>query len=129
METVVLTAFQSKIYSLLQHVPAGQVTTYGALALASGCNSAQAIGQALRKNPYAPEIPCHRVVRSDGSLGGFFGKSDQVAVEKKRKILASEGIEFDVNGRVKEIFILRRLPINHDPNLLTLATFPDVSPR
>jgi len=123
------TGFQAKIYSLLQHVPAGRVTTYGALASASGCKSAQAIGQALRKNPYAPEVPCHRVVRSDGCIGGFFGKSHQAAAEKKRTILAGEGIEFDNEGRVKEIFILRILPTTRFPNHPTPSAFPYVSPR
>ena len=123
------TAFQSKIYSLLDHIPAGRVTTYGALTLASGCKSAQAIGQALRKNPYAPEVPCHRVVRSDGCVGGYFGKSHQAAAENKRSILAREGIEFDDDGRVKKIFILRTLPINHFPSLPTPKACPDASPR
>lgn len=123
------TAFQAKIYNLLQHVPAGRVTTYGALASASGCRSPQAIGQALRKNPYAPDVPCHRVVRSDGCVGGFFGKRHQAAAEMKRSILAREGIEFEDDGRVKENFILRRLPINRCPNLLLPTAFPGAAPR
>ena len=127
MEPQAPTAFQVKIYNLLQHIPAGRVTTYGALALASGCKSAQAIGQALRNNPYAPEVPCHRVVRSDGSVGGFFGKSHQAAANRKRSILAGEGIEFDDADRVKEIFILRRLPAIHCPNLPTPTSFPYAS--
>jgi methylated-DNA-[protein]-cysteine S-methyltransferase len=126
--TIEPTPFQAKIYSLLLHVPEGRVTTYGALASVSGCKSAQAIGQALRKNPYAPQVPCHRVVRSDGCVGGFFGKSHQAAAEKKRLILAREGIEFEDDGRVKEIFILRRLPTSCFPSLLKPSIGPDVLP-
>jgi O-6-methylguanine DNA methyltransferase len=59
-----LSAFRLRVYAYCQLVPAGQVTTYGALALAVGCKSSRAIGNALRHNPYAPRVPCHRVIRS-----------------------------------------------------------------
>jgi len=85
------------------------VTTYAALAKVADCRSAQAVGQALRRNPFAPEVPCHRVVRTDGSLGGFFGDSGATAANKKRQILESEGICFDSDGRILKKFILQRL--------------------
>ncbi|MED5418982.1 MAG: MGMT family protein, partial [Verrucomicrobiota bacterium] len=50
---------------------------------------------ALKRNPFAPEAPCHRVIRTDGSLGGYSGKRRGVRVERKRRILAGEGVVFD----------------------------------
>jgi methylated-DNA-[protein]-cysteine S-methyltransferase len=101
------TPFQEKVYAALTGIPPGFVTTYGTLAKELGCGSSQAIGQALRKNPFAPGVPCHRVVRSDGSLGGFFGKTSDEACMKKRGLLEAEGIVFDPSGRIPERFILR----------------------
>jgi methylated-DNA-[protein]-cysteine S-methyltransferase len=85
------------------------VSTYSAIAALCGSSSARAVGQALRKNPFAPEIPCHRVVRSDGSLGGFFGRSSSDALDQKRRLLENEGIDFDSRGRVQPRFF-RRTP-------------------
>ncbi len=103
------TAFQRRVFEAVISVPCGKTTTYGALADAVGCGSAQAIGQALRCNPDSPRIPCHRVVRSDGSIGGFFGENAPHAATKKRALLEAEGVAFDALGRVEEAFILRQL--------------------
>lgn len=103
------TAFQRRVFEALAYVPRGKTTTYSAIADAISCGSAQAIGQALRRNPDAPRIPCHRVVRNDGSIGGFFGKNAPSAAANKRAILEAEGIAFDASGRVEEAFILRQL--------------------
>jgi O-6-methylguanine DNA methyltransferase len=65
--------FQRRVFQALLRVPSGCVTTYGALAATIGCGSARAVGQALRRNPLAPDIPCHRAIRSDLMLGGFKG--------------------------------------------------------
>lgn len=108
--------FQLKIYALLRMVPASRVTTYAALAKAADCGSAQAVGQALRRNPFAPKVPCHRVVRSDGSLGGFFGESGATAANKKRQVLEAEGICFGSDGRVLKKFILQTLPASQSPH-------------
>jgi len=94
------TTFEQKVYSAVSKIPRGFVTTYSAIAVACGSGSARAVGQALRKNPFAPEVPCHRVVRSDGSLGGFFGKTSAESFAKKRRLLEVEGVEFDAAGRV-----------------------------
>lgn len=85
-----LTEFQRSVYLELLKVPRGSTISYGELAKRIGCKSAQAVGQALKRNPYAPEVPCHRVVSSDGSLGGFHGKRDGEMIEKKRKMLEDE---------------------------------------
>ena len=101
------TPFQESVYAALQGIPAGFVTTYGTIAKLVGCHSSQAIGQALRNNPFAPTVPCHRVVRNDGSLGGFFGDSSVQGQSNKQRLLEEEGIVFDTAGIVPERFITR----------------------
>ena len=85
-----LTEFQKKVYLELLTVPSGQTISYSELARRIGCRSPQAVGQALKKNPFAPEVPCHRVIRSDGKLGGYFGKTDGEMTDRKRKLLEAE---------------------------------------
>lgn len=85
-----ITSFQRKVYLELLNVPAGKTVTYGELARRIGCRSAQAVGQALKRNPFAPEVPCHRVVAADGSLGGYNGERGGEMLERKRALLAAE---------------------------------------
>lgn len=85
-----ITLFQRKVYLELLNVPAGETVTYGELARRIGCRSAQAVGQALKRNPFAPEVPCHRVVAADGSLGGYNGERGGEMLERKRALLAAE---------------------------------------
>ena len=85
-----ITPFQRRVYLALLDVPAGTTITYGELAKRIGCRSAQAIGQALRRNPFAPEVPCHRVVAADGSMGGYNGERDGEQIEYKRRLLEVE---------------------------------------
>lgn len=95
LESGAITNFQFEVYSALLDVPLGKVTTYGEIAKKIGCNSARAIGQALKNNIYAESgVPCHRVVRSDLTLGGFSGSTDNETVARKVRLLESEGIEF-----------------------------------
>lgn len=86
--------FNEKVYALLRKVPKGRVTTYKALAEKLNTRAYRAVGQAMRCNPYAPKVPCHRVVASDGSIGGFSGKWNPKSKEVKRKIsmLRKEGV-------------------------------------
>jgi len=80
-------SFNERAWELLKRIPEGRVTTYKAIAEKLGTKAYRAVGQAMNKNPNAPQVPCHRVVGSDGSLTGYaFGLS------KKIKILRSEGI-------------------------------------
>ena len=87
-------SFNQKIYSLLKKVPKGKVTTYKILAEAAGTKAYRAVGQAMRCNPYAPVVPCHRVVKSDGSIGGFSGSinANSKAVKRKVRMLRKEGV-------------------------------------
>lgn len=85
-----ITPFQRRVYLALLDVPSGTTITYGELAERIGCRSAQAIGQALRRNPFAPDVPCHRVVAADGSLGGYNGERDGEQIEYKQRLLDAE---------------------------------------
>jgi len=91
--------FNESIYSALKRVPKGRVTTYKILAEAIGTKAYRAVGQAMRRNPYAPKVPCHRCVSSDGSIGGFAGSKSPGSKEIKRKInlLRQEGIRVKGN--------------------------------
>lgn len=85
-----ITPFQRKVYLALLEVPRGQTISYKELGERIGCRSPQAIGQALRRNPFAPAVPCHRVISSDGSLGGFHGQREGEMIERKRRLLQEE---------------------------------------
>lgn len=84
------TKFQIKIWNELKKIPKGEVRTYKDIAVAIGKpNSARAVANACGKNPRPIEIPCHRAIRADGSLGGYSAKG---GVSQKRKLLQMEGI-------------------------------------
>ena len=85
-----LSAFRVRVYRELMNVPRGRTVTYGELARRIGCRSPRAVGQALRHNPFAPEIPCHRVVAADGSLCGFGGSRAKEALARKQALLNAE---------------------------------------
>ncbi len=93
-------SFAERIYRELKKVPKGKVTTYKELAKAVGTRAYRAVGMALSKNPYAPEVACHRVVTSSGRIGGFMGQKHGEKIDKKINMLKREGIEF-VEDRVK----------------------------
>ena len=88
------TPFEERVYQALCEVPCGRVTTYGALARRIGVASAQAIGQALKRNPRAPQVPCHRVIGSDLRAGGFNGHTAGAEMQRKLALLRSEGVTF-----------------------------------
>ncbi len=87
--------FAEKVYALCQKIPRGKVTTYAEIARALDCKAYRAVGQALRCNPYAPSVPCHRVVRSDGSIGGFKGEVSGKEAGEKIKLLEKEGVRVE----------------------------------
>lgn len=100
------TLFAQVIYEKLLEVPRGRVTTYGDLARALDSRAYQAVGQALRNNPYAPHVPCHRVVKADGRIGGFMGQTNGTAIAKKKALLQSEGVQIK-NGQVLDFSSVR----------------------
>jgi methylated-DNA-[protein]-cysteine S-methyltransferase len=91
--------FDERVWKLMERIPRGNVTTYGQIARKLNTKAYRAVGNACRKNPYAPRVPCHRVVRSDGTIGGFGGKTSGKTVEEKRLLLREENVEVR-NGRV-----------------------------
>ncbi len=88
IESTEISEFQRKVYLELLNIPEGATISYGELGRRIGCRSARAVGQALHRNPFAPDVPCHRVIKSDGTLGGYaFG------TEKKEELLKKESSE------------------------------------
>ncbi len=87
-----MTSFSERCYKVLRKVPKGKVTTYKEIVKALNSKAYRAVGTAMNKNPYAPEVACHRVINSDGSVGGF--ASGQ---KNKIKMLRAEGIEIKNN--------------------------------
>ena len=84
------TEFQLKVWNYLKKIPKGKVKTYADVAKAIGKPLAvRAVANAIGKNPYPQKIPCHRVIRSDGSLGGYSGKG---GIKQKRDLLRSENV-------------------------------------
>ncbi|MEM9443848.1 MAG: MGMT family protein [Verrucomicrobiota bacterium] len=101
MQSREITPFQKSVYDATSLIPKGSVTTYKLLGQMVGCRSPRAIGQALRLNPFAPEVPCHRVVKTDLSLGGYMGQeSPSPELKKKKHLLALEGVRFIEKNRI-----------------------------
>ncbi|KAK7416272.1 hypothetical protein QQX98_005343 [Neonectria punicea] len=97
------TPFEKRVWTALCQIPPGHFTTYGLLA-AHLDSSPRAVGNALRRNPFAPEVPCHRVVATGGALGGFKGKwprdGEGITIDEKKKLLRGEGVRLDGKGKV-----------------------------
>ena len=84
------TKFQIKVWKCIKKIPKGSVKTYKDVAIAiNQPKAARAVANACAKNPCAPKIPCHRVIRSDGSLGGYSGRG---GIKQKLKLLRSEKV-------------------------------------
>ena len=87
------TQFQVKVWKQIKKIPKGKVTTYKKIAKKIGYPSAiRAVANACGKNPYAPLIPCHRVIKSDFKIGGYSGKG---GIKKKIKLLKNEKIDIN----------------------------------
>ncbi|MFZ4484070.1 MAG: MGMT family protein [Chthoniobacterales bacterium] len=99
--------FARRLYAALRKIPTGRVITYAALGRRIGCGSPRAVGQALRVNPFAPEVPCHRVIASDFSPGGFRGKTSGPALANKLGLLAKEGVIFRENRLLEPQRVIR----------------------
>ena len=90
MKPLLGTKFQIKVWKYLTSIPKGSIRTYKQVAIAIKCpKAARAVANACAKNPYAPKIPCHRVIRSDGGLGGYSGRG---GIRQKLKLLRSEKV-------------------------------------
>ncbi len=90
MRSLLGTKFQLRVWKYIITIPIGSVKTYKQVAIAiKNPKAARAVANACAKNPYAPKIPCHRVIRSDGGLGGYSGRG---GIRQKRKLLRSEKV-------------------------------------
>ncbi|MFH1642875.1 MAG: MGMT family protein [Nanoarchaeota archaeon] len=89
-----VTLFQNSVYQIVRKVPEGKITTYKEIAKKLKTKAYRAVGNALKNNPCSPEVPCHRVIRSDGSVGGFKGVRNNPA---KHRLLKKEGIIINNN--------------------------------
>ena len=87
-------SFQEEVLKLVKQIPKGKLMTYGEIAreITGSVRAARAVGQAVATNPYPVVVPCHRVVRSDGDVGGY-----SLGVDKKIRLLSEEGVE--IKGR------------------------------
>jgi O-6-methylguanine DNA methyltransferase len=112
-------SFEQKVWAMTARVPRGRVTTYGEIARALGTRSYRAVGAALGRNPYAPTVPCHRVVGSDGRLTGFAG-----GLDKKRQLLMGEGVPCGRNGKLDPGIAFFRFPQTRIPGSAVPATKP-----
>ena len=90
-------SFADKCYELLKLIPEGKVTTYSEMAKALNTKAWRAVGTAMARNSKLIVIPCHRVVRSDGSVGEY-----ALGTRKKSELLSSEGVEI-ANGKVRNL--------------------------
>lgn len=85
------TEFQKSVWRALLAIPCGKVVTYADIAKQIGRPKAvRAVGTAVGANPFAPAVPCHRVIRSDGKIGKYSGAG---GTEGKRRLLRAEGVE------------------------------------
>ena len=85
--------FEIKVWNSISKIPRGEVRTYKELAIQiNRPKSARAVANACGKNPYPVKIPCHRVIRSDGKLGGYSGKG---GTKTKKKLLKNEGYLYE----------------------------------
>lgn len=89
--------FNEKVWGLLTKIPKGKVTTYGLIAKKLNSKGYRAVGRACKINPFAPEVPCHRVVESTGKIGNYSGSGGTKA---KIRLLTGEGIEIK-NNRIE----------------------------
>ena len=108
-----LSSFRIKVLAQCAAVPRGRITTYAAIAKTIGCASCQAVGQALKMNPFSPVVPCHRVVKADLSIGGFHGAKDPASPEIRRKVakLHAEGVDFVMDKTGKYVLVDKKCVI------------------
>ncbi|DAZ99641.1 TPA: hypothetical protein N0F65_001878 [Lagenidium giganteum] len=96
-----ITRFEMRVYELISTIPVGKVSTYGGVAKALN-SGPRSVGQALRKNPFAPEVPCHRIVAATLEIGGFRGSTGEKSsdIQDKRQLLGDEGVRFTQDKKV-----------------------------
>lgn len=92
-----ITPFAQKVYEYTRKIPLGKISTYKLVAEGIGSpNASRAVGTALKNNPFAPHVPCHRVIKSNFELGSFMGQENNPT---KENMLKEEGIKIE-NGKI-----------------------------
>jgi len=91
-----ITSFQKKVFGIVKKIPKGKITTYKAISIKLK-TSPRAVGKALNANPHLIKTPCHRVIHSDGKIGGY-----KLGIRKKIQLLRKEGIEIKNNRIIKD---------------------------
>jgi len=88
-----ISIFAKQVYELTKLIPKGKVSTYKEISRALGDSKAsRAVGNSLNKNPYAPKVPCHRVIKSNGEVGGFAnGTKKKIIILNKEGVLINKG--------------------------------------
>lgn len=100
------TDFQRAVYDAVRRIPEGKVSSYALIASWIRRGSARTVGTALRYAPDDPGIPCHRVICSDGRVGGFGGETAGAHVARKERLLRKEGVPFIAKGKVDPVAFL-----------------------
>ena len=91
--------FYNKVYTLIKKIPKGKVATYKSVGDALNTKAYRAVGQALKHNTYRPIVPCHRIIKNNGEIGGFSGKTKGKEIQRKINMLKKEGIEV-INNKI-----------------------------
>ena len=99
---------EQRIYEIVRMIPYGKVTTYVDIAIILGNKGlSRYVGSVLKNNPYSIYVmngdlmvPCHRVIKSDRTIGGFFGATNGDLIRQKIQILQNEGVIFETNGKI-----------------------------
>ena len=117
MNKVLATKFQLKVWKYIKKIPKGNIKSYKQVAIGiKRPNSARAVANACAKNPYAPKIPCHRVIRSDGALGGYSGRG---GIKQKLRLLRSEKFSsFEYSSKSMSAY---SFSVNNLPSLKALS--------
>ena len=92
--------FSQRVYEIVKKIPKGKVMTYKSVAEKLNSKAYRAIGNILKNNPDLKTIPCHRVIKSDRKVGGYFGHIDDNLSKEKERKLRSEGVKIK-NERVE----------------------------
>lgn len=87
-------SFYERVWAKIKEIPAGKVLTYKEVALSLNSKAFRSVGTALKLNPYAPKVPCHRVINSSGEIGNYSGSG---GIKKKIELLTKEGVEIKDN--------------------------------
>ncbi|MFH1364722.1 MAG: MGMT family protein [Candidatus Aenigmatarchaeota archaeon] len=90
--------FEERVWKLTSKIPRGKVTTYGEIARKMNTKAYRLVGQSLKKNPDPVRVPCYKVVKSDGSIGGY-GGTNRKNIMKKIRLLEKDGIRVR-NGKI-----------------------------